>query len=252
MRMSKFHINAKGVPAPCKAQKGNCPFGGENSHYDTEEQAQQVADNQGIEKYGLLQDVGGKLDNLSKEIGVEKTLDGISISLLNKNLAAINERLIHDYDLDDFIDEDTEQAKFAQIRRFLGDESLLNDLSTRLSMSERENSVYFTEKLYSQEIQKDKNDEIQTRLAYLVNQSDPGFVVNKLESDLSNAKLREIKDLMIEDYDLDDFIDDDIKEIEQFHQIRRFLGDEIVLENMTTILTDNDLDKHIRNIEKYF
>ena len=25
--MAKFHINAEGVPAICRAKKGNCPFG---------------------------------------------------------------------------------------------------------------------------------------------------------------------------------------------------------------------------------
>lgn len=40
----KFHINAKGVPAPCRATKGNCPFGGAESHFDTVEAAQVEAD----------------------------------------------------------------------------------------------------------------------------------------------------------------------------------------------------------------
>lgn len=37
--MSKFHINKHGVPAPCKAQKGNCPYDGEDSHFNTVEEA---------------------------------------------------------------------------------------------------------------------------------------------------------------------------------------------------------------------
>ena len=39
--MTKFHINAKGVPAPCKAIKGNCPFGGitgQDKSYDWDEE----------------------------------------------------------------------------------------------------------------------------------------------------------------------------------------------------------------------
>jgi len=27
-----------GVPAPCKAQKGNCPYGGSDRHFNTEEE----------------------------------------------------------------------------------------------------------------------------------------------------------------------------------------------------------------------
>lgn len=55
--MSKFHINKKGVPAPCKATKGNCPLGGESgneNHYNTQEEAQAGADIVNEAKYGKL------------------------------------------------------------------------------------------------------------------------------------------------------------------------------------------------------
>ena len=42
--MAKFHINKHGVPAPCKATKGNCPYGGEDSHYKSQEEAQIAID----------------------------------------------------------------------------------------------------------------------------------------------------------------------------------------------------------------
>ena len=44
--MSKFHINKHGVPAPCRATKGNCPYGGSDgaeNHFNTEEEAQVYA-----------------------------------------------------------------------------------------------------------------------------------------------------------------------------------------------------------------
>lgn len=40
----KFHVNSKGEVRPCKATKDNCPFGGEDFHFDTAEQAQKYAD----------------------------------------------------------------------------------------------------------------------------------------------------------------------------------------------------------------
>lgn len=55
--MSKFHINAKGVPAPCKAMKGNCPFGGADSHFDTAEAAQISADKSNEANHGILPEV---------------------------------------------------------------------------------------------------------------------------------------------------------------------------------------------------
>ena len=52
--MSKFHINKHGVPAPCKATKGNCPLGGEERHFDSQEAAQEYADKVNAEEHGVL------------------------------------------------------------------------------------------------------------------------------------------------------------------------------------------------------
>ena len=52
--MAKFHINAEGVPAICRAKKGNCPFGGVDSHYNSKEEAQVAADKMNEEKHGLI------------------------------------------------------------------------------------------------------------------------------------------------------------------------------------------------------
>jgi hypothetical protein len=52
--MSKYHVNKNGVPAPCKAQKGNCPFGGEDKHFSTREKAQEYADQKAAKEYGII------------------------------------------------------------------------------------------------------------------------------------------------------------------------------------------------------
>lgn len=52
--MSKYHINSKGVPGLCRATKGNCPYGGDESHYDSKEDAQKHADLQNEKEYGLI------------------------------------------------------------------------------------------------------------------------------------------------------------------------------------------------------
>lgn len=52
--MSKFHINKHGVPAPCRATKGNCPLGGEGEHFDTEKAAQAHIDNLNEGTHGLV------------------------------------------------------------------------------------------------------------------------------------------------------------------------------------------------------
>lgn len=38
--MAKFHINGKGDASQCRATKGQCPFGGDDNHYETREEAQ--------------------------------------------------------------------------------------------------------------------------------------------------------------------------------------------------------------------
>lgn len=53
----KYHINSKGVPAICRAQKGKCPFGGSESHFATLEEAQSAADNKNKEDFGILNNV---------------------------------------------------------------------------------------------------------------------------------------------------------------------------------------------------
>lgn len=37
--MAKYHVNNEGNPGPCGAEKGNCPFGGEEEHYSSFEDA---------------------------------------------------------------------------------------------------------------------------------------------------------------------------------------------------------------------
>ena len=40
--MSKFHVNGKGEAGKCSAEKGGCPFGGENEHYTSKENARKA------------------------------------------------------------------------------------------------------------------------------------------------------------------------------------------------------------------
>jgi hypothetical protein len=43
--MPKFHIKPDGTPALCKATKGKCPYGGEESHYNSKEEAYEAFQN---------------------------------------------------------------------------------------------------------------------------------------------------------------------------------------------------------------
>lgn len=42
--MPKFHISRSGKPAQCNARKENCPFGGDEQHYDSKQDAQRAVE----------------------------------------------------------------------------------------------------------------------------------------------------------------------------------------------------------------
>lgn len=52
--MAKYHINKHGVPAPCKARPGNCPYGGDDQHFASRQEAQDFIDNKNEKDHGLL------------------------------------------------------------------------------------------------------------------------------------------------------------------------------------------------------
>lgn len=58
--MSKFHINKKGVPAPCRATSKPCPLGGSDVHFNSEQEAQAYVDKQNKEQFQLLPASKGK------------------------------------------------------------------------------------------------------------------------------------------------------------------------------------------------
>ncbi|HHT98245.1 MAG TPA: hypothetical protein GXZ90_10185 [Clostridiales bacterium] len=65
--MAKFHINKHGVPAPCKAKPGNCPLGGDESHFNDREKAQAYIDKKNEAEYNLMPDVFKTADTIAKK-----------------------------------------------------------------------------------------------------------------------------------------------------------------------------------------
>lgn len=67
--MTKFHINKHGAPAPCKAQKGKCPLGGDSgkeNHFDNKEEAQNYADKINEAEYNLMPGVSDETNQEKK------------------------------------------------------------------------------------------------------------------------------------------------------------------------------------------
>lgn len=59
--MTKWHNGPNG-PGTCRAKKGNCPFGGADSHYSSQEEAQKAFDVKNSEEFGMLPGVKSKAD----------------------------------------------------------------------------------------------------------------------------------------------------------------------------------------------
>lgn len=66
IKLTRFHVNKDGVPAPCKAKPGNCPLGNDNQHFKSEDEAQVFVDNSSANKYGVLPETKNN-DGLSEE-----------------------------------------------------------------------------------------------------------------------------------------------------------------------------------------
>lgn len=67
--MGKWH-NGKNGPSPCRATKGRCPFGGDESHFEHKEDAQKAFDKENEASYGILptsNESNGKLDRSKME-----------------------------------------------------------------------------------------------------------------------------------------------------------------------------------------
>ena len=89
--MSKFHINKKGVPAPCKAIKGKCPLGDSDSHYESKEEAQKAADEQNKSEFGIIKETAPNFNSNKDSNDYSKITDKINNSEVLKNLHKISD-----------------------------------------------------------------------------------------------------------------------------------------------------------------
>lgn len=69
--MTKYHVNAKGVPAICSARNGRCPYGGDTgseNHFESKEEAQKFADKMNESQFGVIPEVKDNIDDTMKKI----------------------------------------------------------------------------------------------------------------------------------------------------------------------------------------
>lgn len=106
--MAKFHVNpATGEAGECSAKNGNCPFGGEDSHYTSKEAARASYESSkstfpaapkkviGLQEMNALAKVTNDPEQIQQfiEVGSERTLANLA---KNPNLTAAHENAILD------------------------------------------------------------------------------------------------------------------------------------------------------------
>lgn len=105
----KFHINKHGVPAPCRATKGNCPLGGDESHFDSKEAAQEYADKVNAENHGTLPGASQyemELNEFENELDEVTTTERAAFdSSLTYENPKIREKLEKEFGRDSFVVE---------------------------------------------------------------------------------------------------------------------------------------------------
>lgn len=73
--MSRYHINKKGIPALCKAEKGGCPFG---THYETKEEASNEYNKEMSLEHGILPETSKAKLSLSERKSFSSLIERVS------------------------------------------------------------------------------------------------------------------------------------------------------------------------------
>lgn len=76
--MTKIHVNSEGNPGPCRAQNGGCPFGSDENHYSSNEEAQNSYEN--------AQKALGSIPNQHGEMGLSNVLETKEAALKVANI----------------------------------------------------------------------------------------------------------------------------------------------------------------------
>lgn len=110
--MSKYHINSQGVPALCRAAKGNCPFGGETGdkgHFDKKEDAQKYADKLNESEFGIVSEEVSfakrkenvkQVEKIAVGLGNNEFVDSFSAVVDQDKLNEFNQGLAEEYNVD--------------------------------------------------------------------------------------------------------------------------------------------------------
>lgn len=135
--MTKYHINKNGVPALCKAKKGNCPFGGDDSHFPSKTAAQNHISDLYKKQYGIISGNPERLDSTQKRINkairfldLEMVSDGLYGELPEEELTQIVDNFIEEKGLQSDTTGMNTQGKLEYVRENYEEELLDRALSS--------------------------------------------------------------------------------------------------------------------------
>lgn len=197
--MTKFHIGRSGKPAQCRAKNGNCPFGSEEEHYNTRNEA-----NKAVE--GKLSSENNPLSSNQKEIKTEivdvndfvyfdNNIDRKQMEENKKELA----RKIADFQVDmirDRLDYDEQQSSYSDILSSLymgGRDKDWSDVEKMvqlnlLAKSEGEEYVEAVEKVITN-LQKEDRKNLKERLKEIPElEQSKEEIYKQLQNALHNSK----------------------------------------------------------------
>lgn len=148
----KYHVNKKGKPSVCRAKDGNCPFGGNESHYNTIEDAQKAADKINEQNHGLFNELKNENEFVKRSNTSENQIElAIRIQKLEDKESKISDvtyfsRCESSERLDDYIPKKTMTTHYSRDRKkknqimktLFGDGKLIGHYKVNHELNENE------------------------------------------------------------------------------------------------------------------
>ena len=184
--MTKWHNGPNG-PGICRAEKGNCPFGGADSHYSSQEEAQETFDVKNSEEFGMLPGMKSKADTKH----AEKTLiaynsKGILLASTNfissdENTYNENMKMANTYFNDTELDGETMAAKLSNDRNVNGEWKVKDETDDRITLESFDafGNKRFLDVKIKKEKKKDNRGTIMAQTGNGINSSLSNYVDNQ-------------------------------------------------------------------------
>lgn len=137
--MTKWH-NGHNGPGICRAEKGNCPFGGADSHYSSHEKAQEAFDVKNSEEFGMLPGMKSKADTKhAKKTLTAYNSKGILLATTNfissdKNTYNEDIEMANNYFNDTELDGETMAAKLSSDKNVNGEWKVKDEADDRVTL----------------------------------------------------------------------------------------------------------------------